>query len=506
MECPRKRLEEMIKHLNKISDKIIDLPAPVKTSVVYMLCSVLQKGVAFIAVPIYTRMVPSDQYGVYSLYQSWESILIIFATLNMWNYLFNNGMIKFENRKDEFTSSLIGLSSVLTTVLFIIYAIINEWFNKINGLPIAVIFMMFVDFYLRPSYEYWCSRQRFEYNVKKYAVSAVTVSVCTPLLSIGLIYTFSKLENSLGTMLVAGKVICSGVVYFIIMLSLLKKSKKMFDKEIWIFALKFNVPLIPHFLSIVILAQSDRIMIGNICGKSEAAIYSVAYSIGAIMLIVNSALMDSIIPWIYKNLRKKNYAQFPLVSTVALLVIALINILVSLCAPEIIAIMAPEEYQNAIYIVPPVAISNVFIFMFNLYANIEYFYEETKLVAVASCFSAIMNIILNYIFINEFGFIAAGYTTVVCYLLYALCHYLFMKYILRKYNITGIVYNNRLLWTMAIGALVIAIVVVLIYPHPLIRWGIIIVAIIFAFLFRKKIVGFFLDIRKSGRSQEERNE
>ena len=158
--------------------------------------------------------------------------------------------------------------------------------------------------------------------------------------------------------------------------------------------------------------------------------------------------------------------------------------------------MAPEEYQIAKYIIPPVAISNVFIFMFNLYANIEYFYEETKLVAIASCFSAIANIILNYIFIKKFGFIAAGYTTVACYILYALCHYIFMRHVLRKNGISSNVYNNFVLWAIGILATIIAILMIVIYPYFIVRIAIVVLALIFVLIYHKKIIGFFIQIKK----------
>ena len=107
-------------------------------------------------------------------------------------------------------------------------------------------------------------------------------------------------------------------------------------------------------------------MIGSLCGTSETAIYSVAYSVASVLLIVNAAVMDTIIPWTYKSLQKHEYGKLPYVSAAGLFLIAALNLLVGLCAPEIIQIMAPAEYQEAVYIIPAVAISNVFIFMFNL--------------------------------------------------------------------------------------------------------------------------------------------
>ena len=50
------------------------------------------------------------------------------------------------------------------------------------------------------------------------------------------------------------------------------KGKAFYIRDYWRFALAFNIPLIPHYLSSQILNQADRIMIGNMIGKGEAAI------------------------------------------------------------------------------------------------------------------------------------------------------------------------------------------------------------------------------------------
>lgn len=488
----------MIRYMHIWTKKIKSLPVAVRTSILYLLCSILQKGVAFIAVPLYTRLVLPEQYGVYSLYQSWDSVLSIFATLNMWNYLYSNGMLKYERRKDEFTSALIGLSCLLTTILLVIFLLGWKTFLKFSGLPLAALILMFFDFYLRPSYEYWAARQRFEYDVKKYAVSAIFITVSTPIVSICLIFLARKyLPEYTGVAIISGKVLCASLVYLVVMYAILRKKSCVIDKEIWRFALKFNMPLIPHFLSTVILAQSDRIMIGAMCGTDQTAIYSVAYSVASVLLIVNSAVMDVIIPWTYKALQAKDYQKLPYVSILGLVIVAALNLFIGLLAPEIIKIMAPGEYQYAVYIIPAVAISNVFIFMFNLFANIEYFYEETKLVTAASCIAAIANVILNYIFINLYGFIAAGYTTLVCYIFYALSHFCFMKYVLKKYAGGVAVYPAKMLWGIALSSVAIAISIIGLYQFVFVRFFIAILGVAVIGVNSKKFVRLFISIKKT---------
>lgn len=460
--------------LDKIIEKYKSVPIPVKTSIIYMICSVLQKGVSFISVPLFTRIVLSDQYGTFTLYQSWESILSIIATLNLWNYLFSNGMIKYSNRKDEFTSSLIGVSSSATLLLLFVFVLMRKEIMAIIGLPIDVMLLMFIELLTRPSYEFWCARQRFEYNIKKSVKTNLVISFLTPIFTY-LLLTVDIVEMPDGVKMVAGKVIIAVTIYLFVEIALIKKCHKLYDKEIWQYSLKYNIPLLPHFLSSVILAQLDKIMIGAMCGSSEAAIYSVAYSIAAVMLIVNSAVMDSIIPWMYKKMAKKDYTNFTMIGGIGVFLIALMNLFICISAPEIIKIMAPAEYSMAMYIIPPVAMSNVLIFMFNLYANIEYFFEETKLVTIASCIAAVANVVLNYIFINLYGYIAAGYTTIVCYLIYAVCHQGFMKYVLKKHGIKFNVYKNGIFWMISITALVLGMLSICIYKLVIVRYIIFVV-------------------------------
>ena len=69
------------------------------------------------------------------------------------------------------------------------------------------------------------------------------------------------------------------------------------------------MPLIPHFLSQVILNHTDRIMIKELIDSSAAGIYSLAYSIGMILTIVNTAIMNTLRPWTFQTLKKKKFEK-----------------------------------------------------------------------------------------------------------------------------------------------------------------------------------------------------
>lgn len=104
------------------------------------------KGISFITVPIFTRMLSTEEYGIISLFGAWQSILTIFATLNLSNQIFNNGMVKYEKDQDGYTTAMLGLSNFATALVFMLYLVFHTALDKIFELPMSAIIMMFIGF------------------------------------------------------------------------------------------------------------------------------------------------------------------------------------------------------------------------------------------------------------------------------------------------------------------------------------------------------------------------
>ena len=461
----------------------------VKASFLFTVCSIFQKGISFFVVPIYTRLMSVENYGQYSVFLSWYELITIFTTLNMWNYLINNGLIKYKNDRENFVAALQGLSAVITVIWIIIYFLFQKRWEAFTNLTFPMMLLMFCELLFRPSYEYYCAVKRFDYEAKNVVILTVLITLFTPIVSIPLIITASQK----GLAAIFAKVIVPTTIYLLVFFRLICKNHKLYNKKYWIFALKFNLPLIPHFLSMMILQQSDRIMIERICGEYYAAIYSVAYQLASTLYIVNAAILNSYIPYTYKAIKNNNISSVKDTANSFIFLIGVLSIFVILIAPEIISILAPREYMEAIYVIPPVAISNLFMFLFNLFANVEYFWGKTNYVAIASFFSAILNIFLNYIFINKFGFIAAGYTTLICYILFSMLHYFFMKRVSKQYMGGISVYKIKNIFFMMTGFTFFGLLINFTYECSVIRYMLVALMAIFVFLKREN----FINLKKA---------
>lgn len=264
--------------VKSIISKYKNVPVEVKASIYYTICSIVQKCIVLITLPIFTRLMTTQQYGQYSIYQSWMNIVAIFATLNLQYGSFDTAMIKFENDRDRYISSIQGIVSVLTLITLIIYIIAPVFWNDLLELPSILVLAMIVEILMSTVLTFWTNKQRFMYKYKPMIIVTLIISVASPL--IGLVGVLLFEEKGIARILGNTAVyLCIGLIIYIYQLY---KGKALYDKKYWTYALKFNIPLIPYYLSQMIFNQSDRIMISRMSGQTNAALYSVAYQFAVV--------------------------------------------------------------------------------------------------------------------------------------------------------------------------------------------------------------------------------
>ena len=192
----------------KALSKWKNVPITVKVSVAYVICSILQRCISFITMPLFTRLLSTEQYGQYTLYQSWQGILCIFVTLNLAYGSFSTAMIKFENRRDEYISTVQSICVILSVLFLLIYIPFRHVWNKIFELPTGLVLLMLAEIVMNSAVLFWSGKKRFEY--KYIAVVSVTLlmSIISPL--VGYIAVINSTEK--GYARIVG---CSGAIVII---------------------------------------------------------------------------------------------------------------------------------------------------------------------------------------------------------------------------------------------------------------------------------------------------
>lgn len=475
----------------KVRKKWNSIPIEVKVSTSYAICSILQKCISFITLPLFTRLLTKTQYGQYTVYSSWLDILTIFLTLNLAYGSFSTAMIKYEDRRECYISSLEGIFLILTFVFICIYLPFHQFWNKIFELPTWLVFVMIMEIFACSSILIWSGKKRFEYKYKSVCAVTLATSIVGPVLA----YFFVVYSEDKGYARIIGYALVTIIIGFVIAGNNIVKGKKLFEKEFWKYAFEFNLPLLAYYLSQVIFNQSDRIMISKLIDDEHAAMYGVAYNLAMILTFILNAINNSYVPWYYSKIKKNKQYENRKISSVIAMLMAVMILFVIWFAPEIIHILAGEDYSEAVYVVPPVAMSLLLLFYSQLFINVEFYYEEKKSLVYASIIAAVINIGLNYLLIPQFGFIVAGYTTLISYIFFAGTNLMAMKNVLKKKNIEDNAYNYAMLIIILVLFAILSFSGMLLYNYLLVRIIIICMGIVILFCLRKKIIDLFKQIK-----------
>ncbi len=468
-------------------EKYKKMPLGVKASFWYTVCSILQRCISVFTVPLFTRLLSTEQYGLLALYQSWTGIFIIFTTLNLQYGSFNTAMVKYEEDRDTYISAISGLCLSLTCLWACIYFVLSRSINVLTGLPTFLMFVLLLETLATSILGFWTGKKRFDYQYKGFILVTLLMSVLSPILGIVMVTNVS-MENRGSARILSNAlvVIVIGIIFFIYNVL---KGKKVFVKKHWKYALSFNIPLIPYYLSQVVFNQSDRIMISRMVGNDKAGIYSVAYQISIILSFVLNAINNSYVPWVYKKMKEKDYGGIDKATNIIAGLMAALLLGIVIIAPEIILIMGGQAYYEAIWIVPPVAATVLLTFYTQLFINIEFYFEEKNYLVAGSILSALVNIVLNFLLIPKVGYIVAGYTTLISYLIFCLMNYFCMKKACQKNNIDlhkARLYDYKFLIALFVFFAVTSGISMVLYNFLFIRYVIITSAIISLIGFRKK--------------------
>ena len=477
--------------LLRVKKQYESIPIVGKATLWFIICSILQKSISLITTPIFTRLMTTEQYGQFNVYNSWLQTITLITTLRLNGAVFNKGMSLYKDDRGTYTSTMQLITVGLTICTFVFYLIFKNKINNLIELPTFIIVAMFLELLFTPAIDFWTVRKRYEYCYKPVVIRTLLMTFFNAI--IGIIAVLSMQEKGYARIISCILIdIVFGLCIFIVNI---RDARKVFEWDYAKFAISFNLPLILHYISQYVLDQFDRIMVQKMVSIAAAGIYGVAYSVGLLMRIITTSINNAFVPWQYEKLEKKEYKKLDDTMFSVFIIIAACSFLLSCLAPEIMMVLADKQYYEGVYVIPPVALGLFFSFVYTIYANIEFYYNKNKFSMYISMSGAILNIILNYYGIKLFGYIAAAYTTLICYVLFSIGHLVYTRYIVAQSCDTYKLNIHRIIF-LSIVLLLFEIAFSFIYDNTMVRYLIILIIIFAGYMFRKNVKDMVLSIRK----------
>lgn len=410
----------------------------IKAGVGYTIGNYLIRGLTFLTIPIFARIMSTSDYGIYNIFIAYEGIFVYLIGFGFetslkkayFKYGLNENISKPELSYEGYVSTAVSVIVFNAVIWIALSFIFREQATNLLQLDFPSIIMLMIFSMGNAIVLCYNAHASITYNFKGFVKIAAINAVGNISISILLIHFVFRGQTYIGRMLGSTSVIFLIAVCLWIYFLNSHKPDHLRDYMGW--GLKFCLPIMPHGISQVILVNFDRIMIGRMVGSDASGMYSFAYNIFSIIYVTYRSLDPVWGTWFFERMNEGRYKDIKQYSSLYILIVLLISVGIIFVSPELVSLLGSAKYRDSIYCVIPIVAGGFFAFLYSVPCQVEYYREKTNYLAGATVCAALVNIIFNYIFIKMFGYVAAAYTTLITYMLYFLFHFLLAYRIERR--------------------------------------------------------------------------
>ena len=385
-----------------------------KESYYYTLITFFEKLFPFIITPILSNFSGKETVGLYILFQTIIQILFPLTTLTIDNTILIN---YYKLKKDEFqlffTSSInlfLFIFLSISLVLYIIFDNIVNYFNFPPGYLIYFISFIFFKFFTQSIQNLF----RLKGLITAYAKFTIGLSFLSNILGISLIIFF----NNIWSYVVLGQIF-GYLLFFLISIKIFKNWQlyKFSLNTFWvkkIFLISYPVSL--HRIGIWLSSASINFLISYRLGVEATASYGVAFIFATIITLFEDSISKAFIPFVFKNLSKKNKVSDSLIcknTIIVYLVIIIFTLVIYSFSFFMLEIIFGFEYSNSKYLLLPLLFSSMFKGFYRIHVNFIFFTKKTSIVTKITFSIGILNLILANFLIIYFGLIGACYSLLI---------------------------------------------------------------------------------------------
>jgi O-antigen/teichoic acid export membrane protein len=376
---------------------------------IYTISNFAVAGVPFLLLPILTRVLSPDDYGMVAMFTVMVSLFVVFAGLNTHGAV----MVRyFEPEKYSMsryvptTLSILFITAIL--LVFIVFAF-SEQLTAITSLTqewlilaVAVAALQFLVQTLLTLLQ--ASKQPIKYGALRFS-HALMDGILSIVFVLVLLYSW---QGRLFGIAIAWGLTTLAAIYW------LRKEgwlTRQIDKSCARDALVYGVPLVPHALGGLMLGMADRFMVTNFLDVASTGVYLVAIQIGLILGISADAFNKAFAPWLMEALRKVDYAgkqRIVRYTYIYFIVILGLATLGSLIMPNLLGLLVGPKYQTALPIIVYILLGNAFMGMYYMVTNYIFFARRTGLLSALTISVGAITVALNWYLIQINGIAGAA--------------------------------------------------------------------------------------------------
>lgn len=427
----------------------------------------LLRGISLITAPLFTHLLGDSGYGMAEIYKTWVTVVAIVFTMQTYGTLANAQVEYPETLRKHYYSSAMSLSVLLYLVFSALVLLFMEPISRYMKLPPLMIGLILVQAFGTFCVNFLNTKNVYEFKAGFNMALAIGVNLTTLALSLLFVLGLPKEINYYGR--VGATAATYAVIGIPTCIYILTKGKTFYHKEYWKFCAALAIPAVFYSLSDVILSQIDKVMLQQMLGAAQLGQYSAALSLSGIVFTIYQALDNSWRPFYFEDMKLGSREQVHKKAVHYLELLTVLAVGFILLAPEVYKhFFVPEEFWGSAILIPIFVSSYYLNFLCTFPVNFEQYHKKTKVIAVVTVFTAVLNAGLNYVMIKKMGMTGAAVATMVSHCVQLAMHYVYTRYILGKSDYP---FTIRLWGKYAACYVLILALVYLTENLWLLRWG-----------------------------------
>lgn len=403
-----------------------------KTFSMYTFANGLVAALMFLLIPFMTRKLDIESLGFVFLFQSFLAVFFIIVGLGSQSII-QTMFHKSQSQFGTYVSSAI-MNSFLVWLFLSIFIFFNTSLFKFLFLEFhhVVFIAVFFSFFYFIQNIVQSIMQTMELP-KNYFLLVVTYAILIFLGTIIYLYLIQPIWYAriwgIGIGIAVSLLLS---IYFLNRLNLTFPSiSKMLE------ILSVGSFVIIHSFAMLLINQTDRLLIGSLLDPSQVGIFGVPAQLASSISVIGSGISMAFAPMLYKALSKRNYDSYHKALDVrnkAIITLFIISAFIAIGIFFLSDFILGKEFPFN-YEVFLILISAYLLFGFyHFFSSYFYFFQETKMLSLVTFSIAILNIVFSYLLIPLLGIKGAAIGTLLAYIFGLIVAIIYSKIILKEFN------------------------------------------------------------------------
>ncbi|MBH10752.1 MAG: hypothetical protein CMG74_10465 [Candidatus Marinimicrobia bacterium] len=392
---------------------------------IYLLSVIIAKSIGIISLPIYTRYLSLDEYGVFSMFGVFgltaSGLLSVGLMHSTYRYFFEFKNSQTENFKILNFSNIVFLISIFSLGSLIVYYFSDLIIHYVFKTELSTNILMLS--FLSGVLTYFLDYNLLLLTALKRSIIYGVFNICRPLfmLSLSLIF-FNYLDYNIYA-IILGQLLGISIVLFISYFFLLDQFKLYFSASYVKTSILYSYPLLPRSIIGQIYSSFDKVMLTFYAGFSGVGLYSLSAKYSEVIKLIMASLDKVWHPYFLENAtlgdktsKQKIIDKFEAIS----FLIIFLGLIISFFGQEAIIMLSTKEFHNASYYIP----IYMFFYIFSVIGMMGYmqitFAKKMKYFLFGSIGSIATNIFLNILLIPIYGVMGACISTALAALVGAI--------------------------------------------------------------------------------------